>query len=554
MYILRGEGASPGVVTGRAFLFGGREAAGGEPARDLEEAVARVRDRLERAAASAGASAGAQAAAIFAAQRTLAADPAFAKRVRTLTGSGMALTAAVIAAGEEYAGKLEALKDEYLRARATDVRQVAAQLTRELAGVGHTLATALAGQGPVVVFAEELTPLDTFDMDPGQVQAVVTAKGGPTSHTAIIARALGMPAVVGTGPFPSGVEGCEVAVDGEEGLVVIGPEGGIERTLRARARAWAGREGPCGAGPARTRDGLEVPLLANVGGAAEVTAALRAGACGIGLLRTEFLFLGREVPPGEEEQYLTYRRLLERMEGRPVIARLLDIGGDKPLPGLGLAPEANPFLGVRGARLLLARSELLDTQLRALLRASAHGNLSLMYPMVHDLPQVGQLKAAYSRACAALSQRGSGWREARQGIMVELPSAAILAGQLAPGVDFFSLGTNDLAGYTLAADRTNPAVASLADALHPAVLALIGGTCDAAAAARKPCGACGELAGHAPAAPLLVGLGVTSLSAGPAALARVRDSLGRYTMPECRRLAAEALRCTSGDEVRALLG
>jgi phosphotransferase system enzyme I (PtsI) len=403
-----------------------------------------------------------------------------------------------------------------------------------------------------------LAPSDTAQLDRRLVLAFVTEVGGPTSHTAIMARSLGIPAVVGTGDVLARVrEGMAAAIDGDAGSVVLGPDEAASRGFeRRRQEATARREGLRRLRdlPAVTTDGRAIELAANVGHPREAAPALEYGPTGVGLYRTEFLFLDRDTLPDEDEQYEAYRAVAEAFGRYPVIIRTLDIGGDKEVPALGLPRESNPFLGWRALRISLQRRDLFETQLRAMWRAAAHGNILVMFPMVATIGEIRQAKAALRAAREGLVAEGKTvGAKLPAGIMVETPAAAVAADILAKEVDFFSLGTNDLIQYTLAVDRVNEKVAYLYDPFNPAVLRLIDKTVDAAHRAGIWCGMCGEMAGLAAAAPFLVGIGLDELSMSPPSVPLVKEAIRGMSAREAGRLARQALDCESGEEVRELL-
>jgi len=445
----------------------------------------------------------------------------------------------------------DGLDDGYMRARAIDLRSVGQQVLAHILGVEMP---AVRLDAPGIVVAGDLTPADTAGLDPETALGIVAAHGGPTSHAAVLARALGIPAVVGVGTGALSIpEGTILAVDGARGEVRVAPPADdlarfeAERRLRlerlARLRETSSQ-------PATTRDGTLVEVAANVGGPGEVAAAVAAGADGVGLFRTEFLFMQRDTLPDEHEQEAAYRAASEALGDRPLLVRTLDAGADKPVAALRQAPEANPFLGVRGIRLGLARPDLLQAQLRALLRVAADHHIRVMFPMIATTDELAQARAAVERARAATGVDA----DMEVGIMIEVPAAALTAAALAAHADFFSIGTNDLTQYTLAADRGNELVARLNDPLHPAVLRLIALTVEGAETHGRWVGVCGELAGDELAAPLLLGLGVRELSMAGAAIAAVKHAVRSTTLDDARALAARALGCPSAAAVRNMLG
>ncbi len=462
---------------------------------------------------------------IFEAHVELAEDPELfsgvEERVRNLLESA---EAAVLAVGEEYAGELAAMEDEYLAARADDVRDVAGQVSAELTGRGPAGLEALTK--PSVVLARSLAPSDTARIAKGMALGFVTAEGSRTSHVSIMARSMGIPAVVGVGPtLEEALDARTVAVDGTEGYAVTDPD---EATLAefermsedlAEERAVLDRYRHL---EARTRDGRRVEVAANLGSALEAEDALGWGAEGVGLFRTEFLFMERDELPSEEEQYQAYRAVVRAFGGKPVIVRTLDVGGDKDLPGVDQPPEENPFLGWRGIRMSLDAPGLFEPQLRAILRAAAHGNLKVMFPMVVEVGELLAAKGLLEGCRARLQEEGVEVGAVEVGVMIETPAAAICAAELAEECAFFSIGTNDLVQYTLAADRGNERLRRFQSANHPAVLELIRQTCEAARGAGIPIGVCGEAAGDPGMIPKLVALGVTELSMGPSAIPRAK--------------------------------
>lgn len=559
---VRGLPASPGIAVGPAWWYRRGEVrvarrdgedpeverarlrrARAESAAELDALIAAQRDRLPP-----------EELAIFEAQRLMLDDPDLLARVEESIEGGASAEAAWEEAIQAVAAQLRALPDPYFQARAADVADVGQRVLRRLLGVSEV---AELPERPVVVLAEDLTPSDTATLDPDRVLALVTAGGGPTSHAAILARRLGIPAVVGAGAALGGVaEGTVLVVDGDTGELIVSPSVEEQAGAEARRHVWLAARAAAGevaAEPAVTRDGHRVEIAANIGSLEDARAAVRLGAEGVGLLRTEFLYLDRATAPDEEEQLAAYRALLGALGGRPVVVRTLDAGGDKPLPYLPLEPQPNPFLGVRAIRLARRHRELLRVQLRAILR-TGYPAVRVMFPMVATVEEIRWLRGLVEEVRQELEAAGTELpRDLQIGMMVEIPSAAVLADRFAPWVDFFSIGTNDLAQYALAADRTNPAVAELADAFHPAVLRLIRMVIEAGHAAGRWVGVCGELAGEPLAAPLLVGLDVDELSMAPVAIPAVKAAIRRWALAEARSLAEQALRLDSASAVRDLV-
>jgi phosphocarrier protein FPr len=430
-----------------------------------------------------------------------------------------------------------------MRGRAADVLDAGGRALRQLVDFEMP---GLDVDRPMILVAADLTPSDTAELDPARILGVVTELGGATAHSAILARALGIPAVVGVGAAVNGlVEGQTVGLDGEKGLVYTALDEAKTAELEAlrQAQGAALRQALRQAqGAVVTRDGHRVEIAANIGGLHDATVALQYGAEGVGLFRTEFLFMGRESAPGEEEQRAVYKQVAAVMGERPLIIRTLDIGGDKPLPYLKQEPEANPFLGLRGIRFCLANPEIFKTQLRAILKASPGHNIKLMFPMIGTLEELRAAKRILGEVQAELQETGAAYDEKMEvGMMIEVPAAVAIADQLAKEVDFFSIGTNDLTQYVMAADRGNAAVAGLVDALNPAVLRMIRQTVEAGHGAGIWVGICGELAGNPGAAALLVGLGLDELSMNAPAIPAVKAAIRGIDKGEAEKWAGEVL-------------
>ncbi|MFD5318639.1 phosphoenolpyruvate--protein phosphotransferase [Streptomyces sp. NPDC127098] len=551
---LQGVGVSQGVAIGEVRHMG---TAAVEPpdARIEPEQTARELGRAGQAAAAVAADltargtlAGGEAQAVLAAQALMAQDPELMSDVERRITAGSTAERAVYDAFAAYRALL-ADAGEYLAGRVADLDDVRNRVVARLLGV--PIPGVPDSDDPFVLIARDLAPADTALLDPSLVLGFVTEEGGPTSHSAILARALGVPAVVALPRALEISEGTVVAVDGSTGEVVVNPSA-AERAALARAAADRRAALDTVTGPGATADGHKVPLLANIGGPADVAAALRAGAEGIGLFRTEFLFLegeGSGSAPSEEAQTAAYRQVLEAFPESRVVVRVLDAGADKPLPFLSPADEPNPALGVRGLRALLAHPAVLETQLRALGRA-AEGlpvYLEVMAPMVADREDA----RAFADACRAAGLA------AKAGAMVEVPAAALRARALLQEVEFLSLGTNDLAQYTFAADRQVGAVSRLQDPWQPALLDLVALAAEAAKAEGRSCGVCGEAAADPLLACVLTGLGVTSLSMGAAAIPYVRATLAKHTLAHCERAAAAAraadTAATAREAARAVL-
>ncbi|MDR3221391.1 MAG: phosphoenolpyruvate--protein phosphotransferase [Candidatus Accumulibacter sp.] len=551
----QGVAASPGLAVGRivrhetGVLAIADTSTGAVPeGAALEAALVRVGVELGELEGKTRLRLGAGEAAIFAAQRELISDPALMRAAygEIMRGHGAAWAWKKVL--DARVDQQRRLPDPLLAARALDLKDAGERVLAALLGIERR-ATAL--REPSILVAEDLTPSDTLQLDMRHVVGLAISGGGPTSHTAILARTLGLPAIVAAGPSLLQIgQGGEAVIDGSAGCLYLDcPAADIE-SARAAIAAQAGRNEAMRADryrPAVTVDGHAVGIFANVANAKQASDAVEAGAEGVGLMRTEFLFLERESAPSEDEQYTVYRATLTALDGRPLIIRALDIGGDKQVSYLDLPHEENPFLGVRGARLLLARPELLRTQLRALYRAAAHGPVSIMFPMVTRIAEVIALRGECEQIRAALDAP-----KTPLGIMVEVPAVAVMAERFAREVDFFSIGTNDLTQYVLAMDRQHPQLAAQADLLEPAVLALIGATARAARQAGIHVGVCGGLAGDPLGARILTGLGVSELSMSAQDIAAVKTALRAETFLSLQQLAQRALAACDAAEVRAL--
>jgi multiphosphoryl transfer protein len=559
--VLSGVPASPGISIGPVRHLRGpvgpppdRPADSPERERErLDEAIAAAREAIAHDRATVAERAGGAEAAIFDAHAVLLDDEALLDPAHEAIADGATAERAWHDAAEQVAGRYRALDEPLLRERAADVLDVGRRVVGALMGDGGVAGQGgAAGDGAGIVVASELTPADTAGLDPALVAGIATAHGAATAHAAILARALGLPAVVGLGDALTAVEeGTTLLLDGDAGTVQVDPPRDVlrdaeDRREHAKARRAAARERAHETGA--TRDGARIEVFANLGSAAQAAEAVALGAEGVGLLRTEFLFLDRPELPDEHEQAQTLIDIAEALDGRPLVVRTLDAGADKPLPALPMPPEANPFLGVRGIRLALQRREVLATQLRAILRAAAEHPIKVMLPMVATLDEILATRAVLDEARAATGID----TPLELGIMVEVPAAALTAAHLAPHVDFFSIGTNDLTQYTMAAERGDERLASLLAGPQPAVLRLIRATVEAADRHGRWVGVCGELAGDPAAAVLLAGLGVTELSMAPALIPEAKAALRAVDLPAARAAAEAALDAADADAARAL--
>jgi phosphocarrier protein FPr len=524
----------------------------------LESAIEVIANEIELRRRKIADSLGDEQAAIFDAHLLILKDPEILESARQkISQRQLNASLAWFETIEMVASHYAELGDPYLSQRAADVRDVGNQVLFALAG--QTTTSPITFDQPVILVAEELTPTQTSSLDLEYVQGMVTVSGGPTSHSAILARSIGIPAVSGASRAILRLPGTTtIGLDGSSGQVWINPPIDIQNEINEKRLAWLQEKERLyqeSRAPGQTSDGHRVEIVANAGNLADAQAALRNGAEGIGLLRTEFLFLTRTEPPSELEQYHALGQIAATMHDLPVIIRTLDVGGDKPLPYISLPEEANPFLGVRAIRISLQQPDLFRIQLRAILRAGAEtANLKVMFPMIAGADEVRAARRILEEVHQQLQdeQLPHQW-PIETGIMVEIPSAAVTADLLAREVDFFSIGTNDLTQYTLAAERGNPNLAAYADALHPAVLRLIHQVAQAAQRAGKWVGVCGELAGDPAGALILVGLGVKELSMNPGSIPRVKSVLKAYPLKSLQGLAKETLLQENAVKVRQLI-
>lgn len=531
-------GAAPGIALGpwtelgRSALPPARQIEPGEAQGEIErlrEASKATSRELRELAASIREAGHADEAAIFGAQAAMARDPDLIDGAAAVVErKGIDAVGAVAEVAGTIAGRLAALDDERLRGRATDVMDVADRIARRLAGLPAQASLRTAA----VIVADDLAPSLTATLPRELILGIALERSSPTAHAAILARAYGIPAVVGATGILEALRaagpGTELAIDGASGEVVVDPDAGQRARFEGLARdnaATRARDLGEATAPARTTDGVEVAMLANIGNPDECGPAIALGAQGVGLFRTEFLFLERSQPPSEDEQAKAYRTVIEAFPGRPVVIRLLDVGGDKPIPYLPLPKEDNPFLGVRALRLAERQPAVFLTQLRACYRAAVAGPVKVMAPMVADATDVDVLIGLAERARAELLGEGLDVGQVDLGVMLEIPSAVLSAPSYLGDLAFASLGTNDLLQYTIAADRGNPALERYRDSLHPALLRLIRMAVEAAARAQVSLSVCGEMAGDTQAALALVGLGIRSLSMSATSLPGVRRAI-----------------------------
>ena len=495
---------------------------------------------------------GPEEAAIFEAHMQIAQDPSLSDGIKSLVESShtnvVAATAQTI---ETFANIFLGMEAAYMRERGADIKDIGDRLMRNMLGMNPRGLSHISGE--VILVAQDLAPSDTASLDKNVVKGIVTAAGGPTSHAAIMARTLEIPAVMGVGDIESFVDGDKAVVLGTDGIVEMNPSDADwdEYTNQAaafqeelkRLRESANLE-------AITTDGHHVELFGNIGKAKDAKNALTMGAQGIGLYRTEFLYMENDELPAEDVQFEEYKKVAQDMKGKPVIIRTMDIGGDKELKCLDLPSEMNPFLGYRAIRISLNRPDIFKVQLRALLRASAFGDIHIMYPMIASVEEVKQANAMLDECKEELTAEGKEFnKDIKVGIMIEVPAAAVISPILAKYVDFFSIGTNDLCQYTLAVDRMNEAIGSLYQPLHPGVLRLIKHVIDASHEQGKFTGMCGELASDPVATMILLGLGLDEFSMTASSIPLIKNILRSVSKAECEEVANKALTMDTAEEI-----
>lgn len=564
--ILRGIPVSAGVCRGKILVLDKPRQA--IEKRDLPEAeipgelnrfqqaLIKTREQLQEVQRQLTQSLGAGQASIFDAHLLVLEDPSVIDEVvRVVQQDKVNAEFAFHQITERYIGALAKVEDEYLRERATDMRDVSSRVLNQLLGINDHIDLAHLTE-PCIIIAHDLTPSKTAQLDRKNVLGFATDIGSRTSHTAIMARSLRIPAVVGLKNASQLLTNGEYALlDGFNGNIVVNPTdqtlfeyGQLVRkqvSLEEKLRDALNQ-------PAVTLDNHHIFLSANIEQAGDIEAVRNSGAEGVGLFRTEYLFLNRDISPTEEEQYQAYRQVAAALKPNPVVIRTLDLGGDKLLTSLGIPLEMNPFLGWRAIRYCLQQEDVFRAQLRAILRASVEGNLKIMYPMISGLDELNQANAFVAQAKQELRKEGIPFDDKIElGAMIETPSAAMIADALAKRVQFFSLGTNDLIQYTLAVDRMNEKIAHLYEPTHPAIVRLIKRTVDAAQKQKVWVSVCGEMAGDPTLTPLLIGLGVDELSAAPSVLAQLKYLIRRLKLSDAKELAAFALECESATEILA---
>lgn len=562
---MKGVPVSQGIAIGKAFVYKKEELILREQPissekitaeiQRLDAAVLQSKDELQQLKQIAEMKIGAAEAEIFTAHQMILEDPEYIDKIRqSVKDELLAPETAAEIITRQFVDIFSGMGDEYFRERAMDIRDVGDRIIRNILGVVNPDLSQLTED--VVVVAKDLTPSDTAQMNKDKVMGFVTEIGGKTSHTAIMAKSLEIPAVLGLGEILNSVKtGDVVIVDGNTGEVAVNPNANQLEEAESRKHCFEEnlKELACLRElPAETADGHRVELAGNIGTPDDVKGVLKNGGEGIGLYRTEFLFMNCSQMPSEEVQFEAYKKVLADMESKPVIIRTLDIGGDKKLGYLKQDDELNPFLGFRAIRLCLKEEELFKTQLRAILRASHYGRALIMFPMISNVGEVRQAKSILRDCMKELDERNLPYDpDIKVGIMVEIPSAAITADIIANEVDFFSIGTNDLCQYTLAVDRMNEKTAYLYEPLHPAVLRLIKSVIDASAKKGIFTGMCGEMAGDESASVILLGLGLHEFSMSASSIPKIKKIIRGISYRNARKIAEGALECESASEVAA---
>lgn len=562
--ILKGISGSRGVATGKVYVYTQEEIvikemtipaeAQAQELKRFENGMDATLKQLDSIRQKVKESMGDSEAAIFDAHILIAQDPALTDTIKSrIESENLSAANATQQTVDLFAEMFSAMDDPYMRERGADIRDIGDRLLRNILGMAPRGLSHLTEE--VVLVAHDLTPSDTASLDKNIVKGFVTAVGGPTSHATIMARTLEIPAVMGLGDLSALKNGDYLVVNGNEGTVLVNPD--EETYTHYQKEETAYREylqelKKSATLPSVTLDGKKVELFGNIGKAENASHACHLGAEGIGLFRTEFLYMENDELPSEDVQFAAYKKAAERLNGQPVIIRTMDIGGDKELKSLDLPKEMNPFLGFRAIRICLQRPELLKVQLRAILRASAFGDVQVMYPMIASLEEVQAANAILAEAKTELAAEGIAFNaNIPVGIMVEIPAVAVAADLFAKEVDFFSIGTNDLCQYTLAVDRMNENISHLYQPLHPSVLRLIKNTIDASHQEGKITGMCGEMAGDPLATMILIGLGLDEFSMSASAIPVVKNIVRSVTLAECKDAAQKVLQMRTAQEISA---
>ncbi|WP_414739264.1 phosphoenolpyruvate--protein phosphotransferase [Macrococcoides caseolyticum] len=565
MTTLKGIGASDGIAIAKAYLLVEPDLSfNNEKVADVDAEVEKFKAAINQSKVeltqirnNAEIALGPDKAAIFDAHLLVLEDPELINPIEdNIRNNQMNAAASLSEVSTNFITIFESMDNEYMKERAADIKDVSKRVLSHILGVSLPNPTMI--DEPVVIIAEDLTPSDTAQLNKQFVQGFATNIGGRTSHSAIMSRSLEIPAVVGTKNITDAVQqGDFVIVDGIAGEVIINPDEQTITGYKARQAAFLQEKEELKQlvnDKTVTKEGKHVELAANIGTPNDLEGVKNNGAEGIGLYRTEFLYMGRDAMPSEDEQFEAYKKVLSEMDGKRVVVRTLDIGGDKELPYLNLPKEMNPFLGYRAIRLCLDQQDIFRTQLRALLRASIHGKLSIMFPMIATINEFREAKAILEEEKANLiADKVKVADDIELGIMVEIPSTAAMADIFAKEVDFFSIGTNDLIQYTMAADRMSERVSYLYQPYNPAILRLIKQVIDASHKEGKWTGMCGEMAGDSTAIPLLLGLGLDEFSMSATSILSARRQIKNLSQPEMAKVAEQALNCATQEEVVKLV-
>lgn len=565
MLQLKGIAASQGISFAKAYVFVEPDLSVKEvKIEDVAAEVKRFEDAIEASKKeltiikeNALASLGADKAAVFEAHLLILDDPEFMGTVKTdIESKVINAEYAFKETSDMFISMFEAMDNEYMKERAADIRDVSKRILAHLLGVDLPNPSLIDEE--VIVIAEDLTPSDTAQLNKKYVKGFATNIGGRTSHSAIMARSLEIPAVVGTSSITEDVKNGDILIlDGLAGVVLVNPDEATTAEYKekhAKFEAQKAEWAKLVTEKSVTKDGHEVILAANIGTPADLEGVKNNGGEAVGLYRTEFLYMGRDQLPTEDEQFEAYKAVLEGMGDKPVVVRTLDIGGDKELPYLDLPKEMNPFLGFRAIRLCLEEKDLFRTQLRALLRASVYGKLCVMFPMIATVQEFRAAKALFLEEKEKLVAEGVAVsNDIELGIMVEIPSTAVIADIFAKEVDFFSIGTNDLIQYTMAADRMSEKVSYLYQPYNPAILRLVKNVIEASHKEGKWTGMCGEMAGDSLAIPLLLGMGLDEFSMSATSILQARSQIKNLTLDEMKELVEKAVMCATTEEVLALI-
>ena len=522
----------------------------------VTDAVEKAKKQIEVLREEAEKNIGAAEAEIFDAHLLMIDDPDFIEGMTNLIDEDKVCAEyACFVNCENFQAMFRAMDDEYMQARAADIGDISKRILKNLKGIADNALDSITE--PCIVIATDLTPADAAKIGSKPVVGFVTRIGGRTSHSAIMARSMGIPAVAGAGDKVDEIEdGAELLLDGAAGEVVVAPDEATLAQFEEKKKAEDARKAMLAQFKDKqggTSDGRRIVIEGNIGTPDDAVRVAELGGEGVGLFRSEFLFMDRADLPSEEEQYEAYKKACEIMAGKPVIIRTLDIGGDKEVPALELEKEQNPFLGYRAIRICLNKTDLFLTQLRALLRAAKYGDLRIMFPMISSIEEIRNAKKILEQAKDLLKAEGAEFNpDVKVGIMIEIPVAAVCADMLAKEVDFFSIGTNDLIQYSCAVDRINEKISYLYRPLHPGVLRLIGMTAKAANENGIEVGVCGEMAGTPGMAPVLCGLGVTNLSMSASAMLAAKADLAAHTYAECKELADKLVAASSATDAEAM--